>query len=218
VRNRGSARVVYIGAAVCFTLAALAGAVAAAAATTNPVTSVSVRDYAFSPSAITIVRNTEVRFTNTGVALHRVVSDDGAFDSHPLQPGHNATFRFTTLGVFRLHCEIHPTMTLSVNVVASAPAAGAPQSGDNNAASAATAAPTAASQTLPNTGAGTTLLSVVGLGLILLGMAFLFVGRNSMSPIPAVAAASPSAIARVMGWENRFDDLIPGRSTDALRR
>jgi hypothetical protein len=62
------------------------------------------------------------------------------------------------------------------------------------------------------------LLSFFGLALIVLGLGFLMVGRRSMSTIPAVAAASPSTIARVMGWENRFDDLLPGRATDVLRR
>ncbi len=202
-------RVAYAGAAVCFTLAALAGAVAAAAASTTPVVSVSVRDFAFVPNSITIVRGTEVRFTNTGNALHHVVSDDGSFDSHPLQPGHNVTFQFATLGVFHLHCDIHPTMTMIVTVVASQAATstgGGGSSGTTKSASPAT--PTS----LPRTGAGTTMMAILGLGLILLGMLCLAMGRST-APIPAMVAApaGPAAatIARVMGWENRFDDLLP---------
>jgi LPXTG-motif cell wall-anchored protein len=220
-RRKRSVRGVYIAAGVCFSLAALlgAGAAVSADAATNPVTSVSVHDYAFSPNAITIAVNTDVRFTNTGQALHRVVSDDGTLDSHPLQPGHNATFHFGTLGVFRLHCEIHPTMTMTVTVVASSPAAGAPANDQSKTAAAPTAtSTTASSHTLPMTGAGTMLLSLFGLVLIVLGLGFLMLGRNSMSTIPAVAAASQSTIARVRGWENRFDDLLPGRATDVLRR
>jgi plastocyanin len=216
------ARVAYVGAALCFSLASVAGVVAAAAASTNPVVSVSVHDFAFTPNTLTIVKGTQVRFTNTGESLHRVVSDDGSFDSHPLQPGHNATFTFDTAGVFHLHCEIHPAMTMTVTVLASAPAAGAGGGGGSGSLSgtsqSATAAnPVTTATTLPRTGVGlvTTVMAIFGLGLIILGMLCLAVGRKRFATIPAIAArpamAGPAmaSIARVMGWENRFDDLLP---------
>ena len=118
------ARAAYVCAALCFSLASVAG-VAAASVSITPVVSVSVHDFAFTPNTLTIVKGTQVRFTNTGESLHRVVSDDGTIDSHPLQPGHNATFTFDTAGVFHLHCEIHPIMTMTVTVLTSQPAVGA---------------------------------------------------------------------------------------------
>jgi plastocyanin len=199
---------------LCFTLAALAGVVAAAAASVTPVVSVSVHDFAFTPNTLTIVKGTQVRFTNTGESLHRVVSDDGSFDSHPLQPGHNATFTFNTVGVFHLHCEIHPIMTMSVTVLASQPAAGAPagSGSPSGTTKSATSANITAATTLPRTGTGlvTTMMAIFGLGLILLGMVCLAVGRTRFTTIPAIAARpAVASIARVMGWENRFDDLLP---------
>ncbi|HEY1738727.1 MAG TPA: cupredoxin domain-containing protein, partial [Acidimicrobiia bacterium] len=197
------ARAAYVCAALCFSLAAVAGVVAAAAAATNPVVSVSVHDFAFTPNTLTIVKGTQVRFTNTGESLHRVVSDDGTFDSHPLQPGHNATFTFDTVGVFHLHCEIHPTMTMSVTVLASQPvAAGAGSGSSSGTSESATAATTVTSATtLPRTGTGlmTALIAVFGLALILLGMVCLAVGRTRFATIPAVAARPAMAsLARVM--------------------
>ena len=202
----GQSRVVYLAAGVCFTLAALAGVVAAAGASTSSVVLVNVHDFAFSPDSVTVAKGTVVRFTNTGNSLHRVVSDDGSFDSHPLQPGHNATFTFTTVGVFHLHCEIHPTMQMTVTVLASAPAAGTgASSGTSKSATA------ALPQSLPRTGSSSAVIAIVGLGLILLGMLFLALGRSTLATIPTVAAVPTATLARVMGWENRFDDLLPGR-------
>ncbi len=192
-------------AAICFTLAAMAGAVAAAAASTSPVTTVQVRDYAFSPSELTVVRNTIVRFTNIGAAMHRVVTDDGTFDTNGLQPGHNATFQFQKIGVYRIHCEFHPSMTGTITVVDRIASPVAPATG--NSKTAAEALP----RTLANTGSGTTMLSIVGLGLILLGMVFLAAGRNALIPIPVAARQTPSVLSLAMGWENRFDDLLPAR-------
>ena len=205
------ARAAYVCAALCFSLASVAGVVAAASASITPVVSVSVHDFAFTPNTLTIVKGTQVRFTNTGESLHRVVSDDGTFDSHPLQPGHNATFTFNTAGVFHLHCEIHPIMTMTVTVLASQPVGAGGGSGSSSGTSNSAAAVTAAT-TLPRTGTGflTTVMALFGLALIILGMLCLAVGRTRFATIPAVAAL-PAAVslARVMGWENRFDDLLP---------
>ena len=52
-------------------------------------------------------------------------------------------------------------------------------------------------------------MALFGLALILLGMLCLAVGRTRFAVIPAVAALPAASLARVMGWENRFDDLLP---------
>src|SRR5206468_1560141 len=81
----------------------------------------SIVDFAFNPSTLTIYQGTTVRWTNTGSATHTSTSDTGAWDSGSLV--HNDTFlyTFTTAGTYPYHCDIHPSMTGTITVLAGCP-------------------------------------------------------------------------------------------------
>src|SRR5690242_15955372 len=88
--QRGVARVGQLVALVLFVGAAVCGFVSAARASQpTSATPVAVIDYDFSPHTVTVAPESTVVFRNDGVATHRVVADDGSFDSHGLQPGNS---------------------------------------------------------------------------------------------------------------------------------
>ncbi|MDQ1508686.1 MAG: hypothetical protein QOG50_530 [Actinomycetota bacterium] len=99
----------------------IAGAAPAGASST---VAMSVHDFAFSPSTLTVPVGTTVQITNTGQSTHTWSSDPGdaqQWDSGPINPGSSFSVTFNGAGQFGFHCNIHPYMTGTVVVVASTP-------------------------------------------------------------------------------------------------
>ncbi len=82
---------------------------------------ITIRDFQFNPSAITVAVGDTVVWTNLDGANHNVTSDTGLFSSPLMIRG--ASFRFTPTepGTYNYHCEIHPF--IQGTVVAQPPAA-----------------------------------------------------------------------------------------------
>src|ERR1041385_1830350 len=78
---------------------------------TNPahaaLTNVSVVDFAFSPRAVTIAVNDQVRWSWTGVAPHSSTSDTGLWDSGVNDMGSTFTNTFPAAGNFPSHSTVH---------------------------------------------------------------------------------------------------------------
>lgn len=100
-----------------------------AGAQSQNLVTVSIRDFYFEPSQLTIDPGTTVRWVNEGTTQHTVLatSPAGTFLSGTLDPGESYTFTFperfprpspdrSTVepGTFRYLCEIHPQMKGSV--------------------------------------------------------------------------------------------------------
>lgn len=85
----------------------------APAGTGNAVT---IANFAFGPSAITVAVGTTVTWTNSDTAGHTVTADDGSFKSGTLGTGATFTQTFATAGTFAYHCSIHKSMTGTVTV------------------------------------------------------------------------------------------------------
>ncbi len=84
-------------------------------------TNVSIVEYAFNPSSITIPANSIVKWTNNGTITHTATSTtvpaNGSFDSGFILPGQSVCFKFTTAGTYNYWCSIHTTlMTVVVTV------------------------------------------------------------------------------------------------------
>jgi plastocyanin len=77
---------------------------------------VSIRDFFFNPSQITIVPGTTVVWVNEGNHPHTVTANDGSFDSETLLPGQSFMATFQGRGTISYFCEIHPFMRGSVTV------------------------------------------------------------------------------------------------------
>lgn len=75
---------------------------------------VSLKNFAFNPSDITVAAGGSVTFVNNDSTTHDVVGSN--FDSGRLDPGKSFTQTFATAGTFPIHCSIHPSMTAQVTV------------------------------------------------------------------------------------------------------
>src|SRR5258706_2322352 len=82
------------------------------------VTNVSIGDFFFSPAAVTINVNDQVKWTWIGSIGHTTTSDTGLWDSGVKGNGSTFVSTFTTAGSFAYHCTVHPFMTAAITVQA----------------------------------------------------------------------------------------------------
>lgn len=75
---------------------------------------VTIAKYAFSPTPITVKKGTSITWTNTDIAKHNVVVDNGMPAGGPDGPlfgkGETFSFTFNTAGDYKYHCSPHPYM------------------------------------------------------------------------------------------------------------
>lgn len=72
---------------------------------------VSIKNFAFSSSTLTVKSGTKVTWTNSDTAPHTVTSDSGnTLNSGNLSAGKSFSFTFTTEGTYTYHCAVHPSM------------------------------------------------------------------------------------------------------------
>ncbi len=90
-----------------------AGAPAAQASAPN---GISIANFAFGPSTLTVKAGDEVTFTNNDSVTHTSTGADGTWDSGPIAPGQSYKVTLTTPGSYSFHCSIHPFMTGTVVV------------------------------------------------------------------------------------------------------
>jgi plastocyanin len=92
-------------------------------------TSVSMFDFGFSPATLTVNAGATVTWSNTGLARHTVVADDGSFRSPDVRSSQTFTHTFPTSGTYVYICDIHPEMRGTIAVKGAggeAPPAAAP--------------------------------------------------------------------------------------------
>ena len=80
---------------------------------------ISIKNFAFDPSTLTVKTGTAVTWVNNDGAPHTIVSDTGApaaISSDTLSSGASFTFTFTQPGTYIYHCSIHPSMIGTVIV------------------------------------------------------------------------------------------------------
>lgn len=71
---------------------------------------VSISNYTFSPTSLTIAKGTTVKWTNDDQVTHTVTDDNGKFDSGNLPYGQTYSHTFSDTGTFHYHCSIHTYM------------------------------------------------------------------------------------------------------------
>lgn len=75
-----------------------------------------MRSTAFTPSSLTVVKGTTVKWTNKDNLTHTVTSDNGLFDSGNKNLGETFSHLFDSIGTFNYHCTTHSGMTGTVIV------------------------------------------------------------------------------------------------------
>jgi plastocyanin len=83
-------------------------------------TEVKIDNFTFNPQQITVKTGTTVVWTNHDDIPHTVTSKTMAFRSKALDTDDKFSFTFTTPGTFEYFCSLHPHMTGSIVVEASA--------------------------------------------------------------------------------------------------
>jgi plastocyanin len=90
---------------------------------TMDVSIVSMTAPGFSPSSLTVLVNTTVKWTNNDATLiaHTVtgttVPTNGTFDSGQMSAGASVCFKFTSAGTFNYHCSNHPLTMIGLVTV-----------------------------------------------------------------------------------------------------
>ncbi|KKW23283.1 MAG: Blue (Type 1) copper domain protein [Candidatus Kaiserbacteria bacterium GW2011_GWB1_52_6] len=88
-----------------------AGATPNSSSPVSTETSVSISNFAFSPTTITVKAGDKVTWTNNDSAPHTVTSNNSSFDSGTLNKGASYSFVFATPGTYSYRCTFHPSMT-----------------------------------------------------------------------------------------------------------
>ena len=108
-----------IGAAALVALAVASGAPAVAGTTSTKTVKVTIANYAFKPTALTIPVGTKVTWTDQDNDAHNVTSKKGAgrFSSRTLTKGKSYSHTFRTVGTYRYVCTFHANMRATVKVI-----------------------------------------------------------------------------------------------------
>jgi plastocyanin len=139
-------------------------------------TTVSIRDFSFAPSSVTINVGDSVTWRNTGDQVHTATG--GVFNTGNLSSGQSGSHTFSSAGTFSYKCTPHPFMTGTVKVVAaggggggggtgSASNGGGTGTGDTGSAG---SDGTGSTGDLPSTGLGLGALALPGLVMLLTGL------------------------------------------------
>jgi LPXTG-motif cell wall-anchored protein len=140
--------------------------------------SVTIRDFSFGPSSVTVNVGDTVTWTNAGPTAHTATGS--GFDTGLLRRGASGSHTFDEAGTFSYKCTPHPNMTGTVRVVAAANEGGSGQSGDTpdaggsapstSGSTPSTGTGTGSAADLPATGVDAGGLAVIGLGFLALGL------------------------------------------------
>ncbi|HZB07175.1 MAG TPA: cupredoxin family copper-binding protein [Thermoleophilaceae bacterium] len=138
--------------------------------------SVTIVDFDFSPGTITVGVGDTVTWVNNGPTPHSATSSNGAFDTGIFPAGESRSHTFNEAGTFSYICTPHPNMRGTVVVQGAQTGGGdTPDSSGGSGESAGTGATGEAAQsdgpTLPNSGADSGALLILGGLLLLLGAA-----------------------------------------------
>lgn len=95
----------------------LAGALLVSApALAGEADTITIKNFDYSPMAMTVSAGTTVTWHNMDGEPHTVVSVDGLFRSAALDSGESFAFKFTKAGTFKYVCSIHPKMIATITV------------------------------------------------------------------------------------------------------
>ncbi len=145
--------------------------VSAAASTT-----VTIKDFDFSPAAITIAAGDTVTWSNVGPTAHSATAGDGSFDTGIYPEGESRSHTFTEPGTFSYICTPHPFMKGTVTVQGASAEGGG---GDSGASDDGVEGGSSADDGVGTESAGGAALPASGLdagGLALLGLVTLALG------------------------------------------
>jgi plastocyanin len=78
---------------------------------------VEIVEFSYQPDPVVVQAGGKVIWQNEDTAPHTATADDGSFDTGTIEKGKLSSETFKEPGTFAYHCEIHPTMHGTVEVV-----------------------------------------------------------------------------------------------------
>jgi plastocyanin len=78
---------------------------------------VQIVEFTYEPDPVVVQAGGKVIWQNEDTAPHTATADDGSFDTGTIENGKLGSATFKEPGTFTYHCEIHPTMHGTVEVV-----------------------------------------------------------------------------------------------------
>jgi plastocyanin len=78
---------------------------------------VQIVEFSYEPDPVVVQVGGKVIWQNEDAAPHTATADDGSFDTGTIEKGKLGSATFKEPGTFTYHCEIHPTMHGTVEVV-----------------------------------------------------------------------------------------------------
>ena len=94
----------------------LAGVLFLATASFADESTVTIKNFDYSPMALTVTVGTTVTWKNLDGEPHTVVNDAGMFRSAALDQNDSYQFKFDKPGVYKVFCGIHPNMKETITV------------------------------------------------------------------------------------------------------
>jgi LPXTG-motif cell wall-anchored protein len=141
---------------------------------------VTIADFQFTPSSISIDQGDTVTWKNNGPTAHSATAPDGSFDTGIFPAGESRSHTFSEAGTFSYICTPHPNMHGTIVVRASQSGGDTPDAsagegggtgGSTDTGTGAEAAQSDGGPSLPNTGTDAGALLVLGALMLLLGVA-----------------------------------------------
>lgn len=78
---------------------------------------VQIVEFSYEPEPVVVQAGGKVIWQNEDTSPHTATADDGSFDTGTIEEGKLGSATFKESGTFTYHCEIHPTMHGTVEVV-----------------------------------------------------------------------------------------------------
>jgi plastocyanin len=78
---------------------------------------VEIANFAYNPDPVRVQTGGKVIWQNIDAAPHTATADDGSFDTGTLEEGKLKSETFKQAGTYSYHCEIHPNMHGTVEVI-----------------------------------------------------------------------------------------------------
>jgi plastocyanin len=78
---------------------------------------VEIANFAYNPDPVRVQTGGKVIWQNMDSVTHTATADDGSFDTGPLEEGKLKSETFKQAGTYAYHCEIHPYMHGTVEVI-----------------------------------------------------------------------------------------------------
>jgi plastocyanin len=115
-RRRSAWVLAAVGGLVLLGAGAVSASASASVATKAKPAAITIKNFAFKPTPLTVKAGTKITVTNKDGTTHTLTSDTGKFDAGSIDGGNSASIMVKKPGTYKYHCEIHDFMKGTIKV------------------------------------------------------------------------------------------------------